>query len=134
MDFDYNQIIEALLKLVLVTISTLLIPWLVQKLKDEKYKKLLSYIDTFVNAAEQIFSRDDTEEKKNYVLNGLASLGYNIDEITEDQIEAAVIKLHNLLSTGLYRDDSLSAYDILSSYMDNYDDDDYSNTCDEDVD
>ena len=90
---DYTPVIEAIFKLVLTIISALLIPFIVQKLGNEKTKKLLAYIDIFVAAAEQLFGREETEEKKNYVIESLSILGYKLSDITDDQIEAAVIKL-----------------------------------------
>lgn len=60
-------------------------------------KDLLLLIDSFVEAAEQLFKANDPEGKKRkqYVEEHLMALGYAITEQIEAYIEASVYEINN---------------------------------------
>ena len=94
MNFDVTDIIEAVLVLISALITTFLLPYLKQKLSDEKRQKLIFWIETAVKAAEQLYGSKAGQQKKDYVVAFLLSKGIvaDIDEVTA-LIESEVYKL-----------------------------------------
>ena len=94
MNFDVTEIVECVVLLVSAVITTFVIPVLRQRLSDDKRKKLLFWIETAVNAAEQIYGSKTGQQKKEYVVSFLLSKGIvaDIDEVTA-LIESEVYKL-----------------------------------------
>ena len=93
-NIDITPIIEALIGLVSLIITGFLIPYLRQKLSNEKREKLRSWVNIAVAAAEQLMKNKSGLEKKEYVLGFLLSKGlvFEVDEVTA-MIEAEVYKL-----------------------------------------
>lgn len=103
MKIDVTQIILGLITILVGLAEAFLIPWLKEKVGNEKLAKIVDTIDIFVAAAEQIAARDgyDGAWKKQHVIELLEKNGYTVDETIDEYIEAAVIKLHNeLISVG----------------------------------
>lgn len=103
MKIDITQIILGLITILVGLAEAFLIPWLKEKVGNEKLAKIIDTIDIFVAAAEQIAARDgyDGAWKKAHVIALLEKNGYTVDETIDEYIEAAVIKLHNeLISVG----------------------------------
>ena len=94
MDFDFTVIIECVIALLSAAVTTFLIPYLKQRLTEEKQKKLLFWVQTAVKAAEQIYGSKTGQKKKEYVVGFLLSKGvvFDIDEVTA-LIESEVYKL-----------------------------------------
>ena len=93
---DYTELIQALIALVSVIITTFLIPLLKKKLSVEKLEELKKWVGIAVNAAEQLYGSKTGQQKKDYVISFLLSKGFafDIDEVTA-MIEAEVYKLTN---------------------------------------
>ena len=52
----------------------------------------------FIEAAEQVFGKDQGPEKKEWVRGRLAALGIDVDlDVIDAEIEACVLLLHNAL-------------------------------------
>ena len=94
MNFDVTDIIEALVVLISALITTFLLPYIKQKLSDEKRQKLIFWIETAVKAAEQLYGSKAGQQKKEYVVAFLLSKGIvaDIDEVTA-LVESEVYKL-----------------------------------------
>ena len=94
MNFDITDIIEAVIVLLSALVTTFLLPYIRQKLSDEKRQKLIFWIETAVKAAEQIYGSKTGQQKKDYVVAFLLSKGIvaNVDEVTA-LIESEVYKL-----------------------------------------
>lgn len=99
MNINITALVEVLISLVTTIISMFLIPYIKSKHKNEEIKKVLDIVDTVVGAAEQIGKTlgYNGEDKKEYVVSRLSEMGYTLDPILNDYIEAAVLKLHNEL-------------------------------------
>jgi hypothetical protein len=65
-------------------------PWIKSKVSDAERESLDKLIDTFVQAAEQVYDSDMGQQKLDIVVNWLAAKGYFVDVA---QIEAAVYRL-----------------------------------------
>ena len=94
MKFDFTVIIEFIIALLSAVVTTFLIPYLKQRLSEEKQKKLLFWVQTAVKAAEQIYGSKTGQQKKEYVVAFLLSKGvvFDVDEVTA-LIESEVYKL-----------------------------------------
>lgn len=101
MNFDVTDIIETVVVLISALITTFLLPYIKQKLSDEKRQKLIFWIETAVKAAEQIYGSKTGQQKKEYVVAFLLSKGIvaDIDEVTA-LIESEVYKLTNTAEKG----------------------------------
>ena len=101
MAIDITEIVKAVVELVVGIAGIFLIPWLKQKIGNEKLAKIVDTIDIFVAAAEQIANREgyDGAWKKQHVKELLEKNGVKVDDTIDEFIEAAVIKLHNELVT-----------------------------------
>ena len=93
-NIDITPIIEALIGLVSLIITGFLVPFLKQKLSNEKTEKLKSWVNIAVAAAEQLMKDKTGLEKKEYVIAFLLSKGlvFEVDEVTA-MIECEVFKL-----------------------------------------
>jgi hypothetical protein len=82
--------------LISALITTFVLPYIKQKLSDEKRQKLIFWIETAVKAAEQLYGSKAGQQKKEYVVAFLLSKGIvaDIDEVTA-LIESEVYKLTN---------------------------------------
>lgn len=94
MEFDFTKLLECIVALLSAVITTFLIPYLKQRLTEEKQKRLLFWVQTAVRAAEQLFGSNAGKQKKEYVVAFLLSKGivFDVDEVTA-MIESEVYKL-----------------------------------------
>ena len=103
MEFDITSLIEAIIALVGVCITTFLIPFLRSKTSKETQEEINKWVKIAVTAAEQIYvGRGRGEEKKQYVIEWLKArkIKYDTAKI-EVMIESAVYELKlNGLSLG----------------------------------
>ena len=91
---DITQIVLAILSLIGVLITSLLVPWLKNKLNAQQQDKLNKFIDILVYAAEQIFPPEMGEQKKAWVKERLNAQGYDANmDMIDAQIEAVVKEL-----------------------------------------
>ena len=93
-----NEIVSLVLKIVCFVLVTFIIPLIKKKYDQDKIDSVLDKIQTYVEAADQIFGREQGEEKKQWVRAKLAAHGIDVDlDIIDAEIEAAVLILHNAL-------------------------------------
>lgn len=94
MEFDLTNIIECIIMLISALVTVFLVPYLRQRLSDEKQQKLQFWVQVAVAAAEQIFGSKTGQQKKDYVVAFLLSKGIvvDVDEVTA-LIESEVYKL-----------------------------------------
>ena len=93
---DITPIVNAVIALLAAGVSVFLIPWIKSKTTDAQRKELLEWVKIAVAAAEQLYNGQGRgEEKKQYVLDFLASMGFTVDEeAINAAIEAAVNQLN----------------------------------------
>lgn len=90
-----TKIVEAVVTILLALVSAYVIPWIKNRVGEDKYNLLVSFAETVVRSAEKIFTPEQWEQKKEYavdmVLEKSNSLGLKIgvDEINAI-IEGAV--------------------------------------------
>ena len=99
MDVDITVIVEAIITLAVIVASRYLIPFIKSHVDKTHMTTLLTFVDVFVSAAEQIYESNQGQLKKKYVLDKLDDAGYDVDEDEIDaMIEASVLRLHKELS------------------------------------
>lgn len=95
---DITPIINAVIALIAALISVFLIPWIKANTTAKEQETLLELIKIAVAAAEQIYEgtcRGD--EKKQYVLDFLASKGIKVDD---EAVNAAIESYVQQLNAG----------------------------------
>ena len=93
---DITPIVNAVIALLAAGVSVFLIPWIKSKTTDEQRNELLEGVEVGVAAAQLLYKGQGRgEEKKKYVLEFLASMGFTVDEeAINAAIEAAVNQLN----------------------------------------
>lgn len=92
MTIDLTQIILAVITLIFGLITRYLVPWIKNKLTDDQYAVFIALVRTGVYAAEQIFTSEQWEAKKAYVVNLLKENGYNVDDLAVDALIEATVR------------------------------------------
>ena len=93
-----NEIINLVLKIICFILVTFIIPLIKKKYEQNQIDAVLDKIQTYVEAAEQIFGKDQGDEKKQWVRGRLAAHGIDVDlDVIDAEIEACVLMLHNAL-------------------------------------
>ena len=95
MNIDLTPIVQAVITLIAVVITSALMPWIRTKLSQEQFQRGVNLAKIAVQAAEQIFGPGAGEEKFNYVTTYLANV-LKVDELTlKNMIEAAVFEIQD---------------------------------------
>ena len=102
MKVDLTPILQAVIILASTLITLYVIPFIKSKVESEKLAKIISWVETLVACADQVYERQQGAEKKQYVLGRLTTIlaqyGLSVDTaVLEDLIEAEVLKLHSEL-------------------------------------
>lgn len=91
---EVNDILSIVYAVIVVLVSTYLVPFLKTKLEKEGRENLIKLIETFVSAAEQVYNGVKMgEKKKEYVVDALVKEGIVVTESVDAMIEAAVYSL-----------------------------------------
>ena len=95
-NFDFTPIFEAIITIVSLVLTGIIIPYIRQRIGEEKAENLKKWVSVGVNAAEQIYGSKTGQQKKKYVVSFLRSKGFvfDVDEV-EALVEAEVYKLTN---------------------------------------
>ena len=95
-EIDFTPIFEAIITIVSLVLTGIIIPYVKQRIGEEKAENLKKWVSVGVKAAEQIYGSKTGQEKKEYVVSFLKSKGitFDIDEVSA-LIESEVYKLTN---------------------------------------
>lgn len=95
--FDITLIVESVFALIAVVVTAIVIPYIRSKTTAAQQAEINGWVAIAVSAAEQIYvGQGRGTEKKQYVLNWLASHNLAVDSDKLDaMIEAAVYELKN---------------------------------------
>ena len=90
---DLTPIVNALITLLGLLLTTFLIPWIKVKVSAEKLEQVKKWTSVGVKAAEMIYKESGMgEAKKNYVRKFLESKGYKLDIDTVDALIEATVR------------------------------------------
>lgn len=95
-EIDFTPIFEAIITIVSLVLTGIIIPYVKQRIGEEKIENLKKWVSVGVKAAEQIYGSKTGQEKKEYVVSFLESKGitFDIGEVSA-LIESEVYKLTN---------------------------------------
>lgn len=92
-----TKIVEAVVTILLALISAYVIPWLKNKVGDDKYATIVEFAEIVVRSAEKLYTPEEWEKKKEYALELVMAkadaiglkLGYDeINAIIEGAVQA----------------------------------------------
>lgn len=90
---DLTPIVNALLTLLGLLLTTFLIPWIKLKVSTEKLEEVRKWTSVGVKAAEMIYNESGMGDvKKQYVRRFLESKGYKLDIDTVDALIEATVR------------------------------------------
>lgn len=93
-----NKLIEAILTLLGIIITAYVVPWLKQKVGEQKYNNFIDFVDKCVKAADQIYDSEQWLDKKVYVVGLVQSYAYKIGlGLDEAEIDAIIEGLVSVL-------------------------------------
>ncbi len=76
---NVTPIVEGILALLALIVSTYLIPWLKERLTNEQIEKVYALVDIGVYAAEKLYGAGHGDDKLAYVKGFLESRGMELD-------------------------------------------------------
>lgn len=90
---DLTPIVNAVITLAALLITTFLIPWIRTQISSEKLEQVKKWTSVGVKAAEMIYRESGMgEAKKNYVRKFLEGKGYKLDIDTVDALIEATVR------------------------------------------
>ena len=93
-----NEIVSLALKVICFVLIVFIVPLIKKKYSQDQLAAVNDTIQTYVEAAEQLFGRDQGVIKKEWVRKKLAEAGIDVDlDVIDAEIEAYVLMLHNAL-------------------------------------
>lgn len=99
---DLTPIVNAVITLVALLITTFLLPWIKGKTDESKLLEIHRWATIAVEAAEMIYTESGLgEAKKKYVTEFLLSKGYKLDQDAIDKlIESVVFEVNSGTEAG----------------------------------
>ena len=93
-----SVIIKSIVAILSVVVTTVIVPYIKQRLGDDKYAELTNYVEWAVRSAEQIYTPEEWEQKKAYVMNYIIAKAAELKiELTENDINILVEGIVNLV-------------------------------------
>ena len=90
-------IIKSVLAILSVVITTVIVPYIKERIGQDKYNKLVEYTKYAVRCAEQIYTPEEWEKKKEYVSQYITEkandLGIGLNEQDIDLLIEGVVNL-----------------------------------------
>lgn len=90
-------IIKAVLAILSVFITTVLVPYIKERIGNDKYNKLVEYTKYAVRCAEQVYTPEEWEKKKQYVSQYITEkandMGIGLNEQDIDLLIEGVVNL-----------------------------------------
>lgn len=90
-------IVKAVLAILSVFITTVLVPYIKERIGNDKYNKLVEYTKYAVRCAEQLYTPEEWEKKKQYVSQYITEkandMGIGLNEQDIDLLIEGVVNL-----------------------------------------
>lgn len=95
-------IIKALVAVLSVLITSVVIPYIKGKIGENKYNEIKYYIEYAVRCAEQLYSKEESEQKKQYVVSYVTRKVNEIGiEMSEEDISVLIEATVNYIKYGM---------------------------------
>lgn len=86
-----TEITRAIVSVILILISAYVIPWLKNKVGEDKYATIIEYAEIVVRSAEKMYTVEEWAQKKAYAVNMLSSKAKELGiDINEKEINAII--------------------------------------------
>mgnify|MGYP002855208709 CR=1 FL=1 len=86
-----TKLVEAIVTVVVVLISAYVIPWLKNKIGEDKYTTLVEFAEIVVRSAEKIYTQEEWQTKKNYAVELVISKSKELGlELSIEEINAII--------------------------------------------
>ena len=86
-----TKLVEAIVTVVVVIISAYVIPWLKNKVGEDKYATIIEFAEIVVRSAEKIYTPEQWQEKKQYAVNLVIEKAKNIGiDLSVDEVNAII--------------------------------------------
>jgi len=89
------KILSAILAIGIAFIIPKATAWLTERVGAMQAEKIMTLVKTFVQSAEQLYWNKTGLERKDYVLENLAKLGYDLTDEINAYIESEVFRVHS---------------------------------------
>lgn len=92
-----TEIVKAIFTIIGILITAYVVPWLKQRVGEQRYDNFIDFVDRCVNAADQIYEPEQWLDKKAYVV-GLVQdyahkIGLGLDEAEIDAIIEGLVSV-----------------------------------------
>jgi hypothetical protein len=86
-----TKLVEAIVTVVIVIISAYVIPWLKNKLGEDKYATIIEFAEIVVRSAEKIYTPEQWQEKKQYAVNLVIEKAKNLGiDLSVEEVNAII--------------------------------------------
>ena len=86
-----TKLIESIVTVVIVIITAYVIPWLKNKIGEDKFNQIMLYAEMLVRSAEKIYTVEEWKEKKQYTVAMLTAKANEMGvELTDAEINAII--------------------------------------------
>ena len=86
-----TKLVEAIVTVVIVIISAYVIPWLKNKVGEDKYATIIEFAEIVVRSAEKIYTPEQWQEKKQYAVNLVIEKAKNIGiDLSVEEVNAII--------------------------------------------
>lgn len=93
-----SVIIKSIVAILSVVVTTVIVPYIKQRLGDDKYAELTNYVEWAVRSAEMLYTPEQWAEKKEYVMNYIIAKAGELNiELTENDINVLVEGIVHLI-------------------------------------
>lgn len=86
-----TKLVESIVTVVIVIISAYVIPWLKNKVGEDKYATIIEFAEIVVRSAEKIYTPEQWQEKKQYAVNLVIEKAKNIGiDLSVEEVNAII--------------------------------------------
>ena len=87
-----TELTKAVVTVILILVSAYVIPWLKNKVGEDKYATVVEYAEIVVRSAEKIYTPDEWERKKDYAVHLLNKKVESMGLVISEQEINAIIE------------------------------------------
>ena len=86
-----TKLVEAIVTVVIVIISAYVIPWLKNRVGEDKYTTIIEFAEIVVRSAEKIYTSEQWQEKKQYAINLVIEKAKNLGiDLSVEEVNAII--------------------------------------------
>lgn len=86
-----TKLVESIVTVVIVIISAYVIPWLKNKVGEDKYATIIEFAEIVVRSAEKIYTPEQWQEKKQYAVNLVIEKAKNLGiDLSVEEVNAII--------------------------------------------